>query len=80
MSVQEVENAKLDQSLLDTVVAVKVARSSLVDLERRFICLEMERSLSIKINEEFLYCLSCTSTSDGQSIRKLMKNIPPIWL
>lgn len=73
------EYKNLEKTLKDKKIAINAMKLSLTSLKRSLIFLEAEKSLSMKVNEEFLFHPSQISASKNQITHKFLKNILPLY-
>lgn len=74
------EKEILEETLLETEVAMEFITQFVVDLERVLNRLEKEKGFFTKRDKRLFYCASQMTTSGGRKTEKLLKHDPPVYL
>lgn len=74
------EKEKCEETFLEKDVAMKAIISSVVDLERKVICLGTDKSCLMNTDENSLFRLLQTTISGGQITDKVLRNNSPVYL
>lgn len=70
------KNEKRDKTVLAKEMVMKARTQTLVFFEKRQTSLYTKKNLIMKTNQEFVFCLSQTTTTGAQDLYKFLKILP----